>query len=162
VTRTFHIPILLPRDPHLPHSDPELAPHVLPERAVVLVIHLRSRREDEAVTLLREPERELLVLVVRKAGIEAVVCDEDVAAVGCTVGVDEVDALGPGHAVIAVFVLQLREARGDASLARQIGSLRSSDLPRAGLARCRKLTKWRRDRSNPAGDRLAIGIGEEE
>ena len=89
------------------------------------MIDARFRRKDQPVALLRQPKAEFLVFAggSHKDRIETAVLQEDGTAIRRRVGVDKVDLLGAAHAIVAVLVLSLYEARDDAALFGYIGAL---------------------------------------
>ena len=78
---------------HLPIGGQEFAADVGPQCGVVAMVDLRGRRGGQAVTFLCQPEGKLLVFIEQEDRVEPTVGDEQLAAVGGAVSVDEIDGL---------------------------------------------------------------------
>ena len=113
------------------------------------------RRKDEPIPFLGQAKTELLVF---HAGgcedrVEAAIFEKDIAAVCGGIGIDEVDLRLTAHAIVAILVLGLHEARNQCALLSDVRPLSAYDAI---------VDKGRRHRLDPRTRRSTVAIRKQD
>ncbi len=118
------------------------------------VVDQSFRHEVDAVASLAQAIGELDILVLDVTGVETALSHKDIPAKSSRVGGYEVCGIGARHALVAILELQLGETGRQGALVGAVGAHQPGRQARRGKAGQQRL--------NPAGRRLAVGVGEEQ